>query len=41
MRGLGFKEGECRSVLERCAATLAPTASREEVLRAALSLLTS
>ncbi|MFZ5892716.1 MAG: RuvA C-terminal domain-containing protein [Myxococcota bacterium] len=36
---LGLKERECRTALDRCAATLAPTASREEVLRAALRLL--
>ncbi|MFZ5889662.1 MAG: HNH endonuclease [Myxococcota bacterium] len=39
LRGLGFKERECRSALERCSATVAPTASREEVLRTALNLL--
>ncbi|MFZ5890652.1 MAG: hypothetical protein ACOY0T_06235 [Myxococcota bacterium] len=39
LRGLGFKERECRSVLDKCAATLAPSATREEMLRAALSWL--
>ncbi|MFZ5893007.1 MAG: HNH endonuclease [Myxococcota bacterium] len=39
LRGLGFKERECRSALDRCVATLAPNAKREEVLRAALNLL--
>jgi len=39
LRQLGFKERQCRSALDRCSATLPPTASREEVLRAALSLL--
>ncbi|MFZ5891565.1 MAG: HNH endonuclease [Myxococcota bacterium] len=39
LRGLGFKERECRSALDKCAATLAPSASRAEMLRAALSLL--
>jgi len=39
LRQLGFKERECRSALERCSATLPPTTSREELLRAAVSLL--
>jgi len=39
LRQLGFKERQCREALDRCTATLPPTASREEVLRMALSLL--
>ncbi|MFZ5892939.1 MAG: HNH endonuclease [Myxococcota bacterium] len=41
LRGMGFKERECRTVLDRCAATLAANATREEVLRAALHVLSS
>ena len=39
LRQLGFKERECRSALERCSATLPPTAAREDLLRAVLRLL--
>jgi len=38
LRQLGFKERACRSALDRCSAALPPTASREELLREALSL---
>ncbi|MFZ5893640.1 MAG: HNH endonuclease [Myxococcota bacterium] len=41
LRGMGFKERECRTALERCAATIDPNATREEMLRAALHVLTS
>ena len=40
LRELGFKERECRTAVERCATALAPDASREEMLRAALTELT-
>jgi hypothetical protein len=39
LRTMGFKERDCRTAVERCSKNLAPTATREEVLRAALSLL--
>ncbi|MFZ5893589.1 MAG: HNH endonuclease [Myxococcota bacterium] len=41
LRGMGFKERECRTALDRCAATIAPNVTREEMLRAALHVLTS
>ncbi|MFZ5893706.1 MAG: HNH endonuclease [Myxococcota bacterium] len=41
LRGMGFKERECRTALDRCAPTIAPTATREEMLRAALHVLTT
>ncbi|MFZ5893681.1 MAG: HNH endonuclease [Myxococcota bacterium] len=39
LRGMGFKERECRTALDRCAATIAPNATREAMLRAALQVL--
>jgi len=39
LRQLGFTERQCRSALDRCSAMLPATASREELLRVALSLL--
>jgi hypothetical protein len=41
LRGLGFKERDCRGALARCTAALASDSSREEVLRAALGILGS
>ncbi|MFZ5891815.1 MAG: HNH endonuclease [Myxococcota bacterium] len=41
LRGMGFKERECRTALDRCAATIAPNATREAMLRAALQVLTT
>ncbi|MFZ5893163.1 MAG: HNH endonuclease [Myxococcota bacterium] len=41
LRGMGFKERECRTALDRCAATIASGATREEMLRAALYVLTT
>ncbi len=41
LRGLGFKERDCRAALARCASALASDSSREEVLRAALAILAS
>ncbi|MFZ5889972.1 MAG: RuvA C-terminal domain-containing protein [Myxococcota bacterium] len=40
LRGMGFKERECRTALERCTAMIAPNATREEMLRTALHVLT-
>jgi hypothetical protein len=40
LRTMGFKERDCRAAVERCSQA-APRASREELLRAALGLLTS
>jgi Holliday junction resolvasome RuvABC DNA-binding subunit len=40
LRTMGFKERDCRTAVDRCA-TSGPAASREEMLRAALGLLTS
>jgi hypothetical protein len=41
LRTMGFKERECRMAVERCSQELAATASREEMLRAALRMLAS
>lgn len=41
LRGLGFRERDCRAALVRCTGEFAADASREEVLRAALGLLMS
>jgi hypothetical protein len=41
LRTMGFKERDCRMAVDRCAENLAPTASREEMLRAALRMLAS
>ncbi|MFZ5890145.1 MAG: HNH endonuclease [Myxococcota bacterium] len=41
LRGMGFKERECRTALDRCAAMIAPAATREDILRAALHVLTT
>ncbi|MFZ5895613.1 MAG: hypothetical protein ACOY0T_31440 [Myxococcota bacterium] len=41
LRGMGFKERECRTALERCAAAIALGATREEMLRTALHVLTT
>jgi hypothetical protein len=41
LRTMGFKERDCRMAVDRCSKDLAPTASREEMLRAALGMLTS
>ncbi|MFZ5892398.1 MAG: RuvA C-terminal domain-containing protein, partial [Myxococcota bacterium] len=41
LRGMGFKERECRTALDRCATTIAPNATREAMLRAALQVLTT
>lgn len=41
LRGMGFKERECRTALDRCAAMIAPSATREEMLRVALRVLTA
>jgi hypothetical protein len=41
LRGMGFKERDCRLAVDRCAGKLSNDATKEEVLRAALGLLTS
>jgi hypothetical protein len=41
LRTMGLKERDCRMAVDRCSKDLAPTASREEMLRAALGMLTS
>jgi Holliday junction resolvasome RuvABC DNA-binding subunit len=41
LRTMGFKERDCRTAVDRCSKSLAPTATREEMLRAALGMLTS
>ena len=41
LRTMGFKERDCRLAVVRCSKDLAPTATREEMLRAALGMLTS
>jgi Holliday junction resolvasome RuvABC DNA-binding subunit len=40
LRTMGFKERDCRTAVDRCAMS-AHAASREEMLRAALAMLTS
>jgi hypothetical protein len=39
LRRMGFKERDCRTAVERCSQELPPTATREEMLRAALRML--
>jgi Holliday junction resolvasome RuvABC DNA-binding subunit len=41
LRTMGFKERDCRTAVERCSKNLAATATREEMLRAALGMLAS
>jgi Holliday junction resolvasome RuvABC DNA-binding subunit len=41
LRTMGFKERDCREAVDRCSKNLAATATREEMLRAALGMLTS
>lgn len=40
LRGLGFRETECRAVLRQCSTQVPADVTREELLRAALALLT-
>lgn len=41
LRELGFRETECRAAVRECGQRLAPDASREEVIRSALAMLTA
>jgi hypothetical protein len=41
LRTMGFKERDCRTAVARCSQNLAATATREEMLRAALGMLAS
>jgi Holliday junction resolvasome RuvABC DNA-binding subunit len=41
LRTMGFKERDCRAAVDGCSRNLGPTATREEMLRAALGMLAS